>query len=56
MPIVINEFEVLPQETAPGPGPADGALSAPPPVKLRVQEVEKIVRRLRQRQARIRAH
>jgi hypothetical protein len=56
MPVVIDEFEVVPaaeqpqQPTAAAGAPKPGAAAAPP------QEIERVVRRLCERAMRLRAH
>ncbi len=62
MPVVINQFEVVPapepgQSQANPPGAAaQGGQSAPPPARLSPHDLERLLRWQAQRQARIRAH
>ena len=52
MPVVINEFEIVPETQ-----PASSSTSAPPPAtQLSPREVEAIVQRAAERAARVRAH
>lgn len=55
MPVVINEFEVVPQSPSPGTK-GEGEQTAASPSKPDKREVEKIVEQDRERMLRIWAH
>ncbi|MCL4499633.1 MAG: hypothetical protein M1335_05270 [Chloroflexi bacterium] len=54
MPVVINEFEVVPQTQPAGSVPETGQVS--PPQKPEAREIDKIVERNKERMLRILAH
>jgi hypothetical protein len=54
MPVIINEFEVVPQP--PPENPATAARAEAPPVRAVVRETVRIIRRERERQFRVQAH
>lgn len=53
MAVVINEFEIVPQDQPPREAPPQEVQR---PAKPRVREIEQIVRRQMERAARLRAH
>jgi len=57
MPVVINEFEIVPAaEPAKEAAPAAGATKPPASAAATTQEVERALWRIRQRAMRLRAH
>jgi hypothetical protein len=52
MPVVINEFEVVPESQQSAPGTA----APPPPPPLSPRDIEVILQRCHERSARVRAH
>ncbi len=56
MPVVINEFEIITDQPPAPQGQEQGAeaLEGPPPA-IRPEDIERILRRYRQRMARVRA-
>jgi hypothetical protein len=53
MAIIINEFEIIPTTPPPVTERTEPLRPAPPPVRLRPEEVERIIQRQRQRLARL---
>jgi len=56
MPVVINEFEVVPQTQPSNLPETDQSASSAPPAGLSPQDVEKIVERNHERLLRVWAH
>lgn len=56
MPVVIHEFEVVTEKPARTDAADAGAAKATPPSPSTPNDIERIVRRLRERAARVRAH
>ena len=55
MAVIINEFEVVP-DSAPAPAAASNATSSEPAEALSLEELNVLLRREWERQARVRAH
>ena len=56
MPVLINEFEIVPA-AEPAPESGTAATSKPPAAAAATpQDLERVLRRLRERAARLRAH
>lgn len=56
MPVVINEFEVVPESPAPTTTSTPAAGPEPASNTLTVLDLERLLRHLKERQERIRAH
>lgn len=54
MPIIINEFEIVPEASVPPDRPADQPHAAPD--ALRAEEIIRLVQRARERAERLRAY
>ena len=57
MPVLINEFEIVPAaEPAPESGPAAAGKPPAPPSATGPPDLDRVLRRIRERAARLRAH
>ena len=56
MPVVINEFEIVPSAEPPKESAPTGATKQPGSTTAATEEVERVLWRIRQRAMRLRAH
>ena len=56
MAVIINEFEVMPERTDASQATPQGEASQPPVPALTTSELEQVMRQLRERLDRVRAH